>query len=93
MRTDLLVGVQFADNRVYSPTLMRWLQTDPIGLNAGNNAYEIVGNSPTDAVDPTGLDRQRSDAWYHWAAPLAPWKAGFRFESWVLYNASDALSK
>jgi RHS repeat-associated protein len=55
MRTDLLVGVQFADNRVYSPTLMRWLQTDPIGLNAGNNDYEFVGNGPISSLDPSGL--------------------------------------
>jgi RHS repeat-associated protein len=57
MRTDLLVSVYFADNRVYSPTLMRWLQTDPIGLNDGNNDYAFEGNGPIDALDPSGLDK------------------------------------
>jgi RHS repeat-associated protein len=56
MRTDGTVGVQFADNRVYSPTLMRWLQADPLGLGPDNNDYRMEGNGPTGAVDPTGLD-------------------------------------
>jgi RHS repeat-associated protein len=56
MRYDWAVSVNIADNRVYSPTLMRWLQTDPIGLIAGNNDYAFVGNGPADTVDPTGLE-------------------------------------
>jgi RHS repeat-associated protein len=55
MREDWTVNVNIADNRVYSPALMRWLQTDPIGLIGGNNDYEFAGNGPTGAVDPSGL--------------------------------------
>ncbi len=52
------MSLNFADNRVYDPALMRWLQTDPIGLNAGNNDYAFVSNGPTDAVDPSGLQTE-----------------------------------
>jgi RHS repeat-associated protein len=63
MGYDWTVNVNFADNRVYSPTLMRWLQTDPIGLNAGNNDYAMESNGPTEAVDPSGLAPNAFDRW------------------------------
>ncbi|HEY7154842.1 MAG TPA: RHS repeat-associated core domain-containing protein, partial [Gemmataceae bacterium] len=70
MRYDWTVSVNIADNRVYSPTLMRWLQTDPIGLNAGNNDYAFVGDTPTDAVDPSGLTGvdwlTKGQYFWHW---------------------------
>ncbi len=55
LRADATVGLDFADNRVDDRTLMRWLQTDPLGLNAGTNDYEFVGDGPMDRVDPSGL--------------------------------------
>jgi len=57
MRYDWTVGLNFADHRVYSPTLMRWLQTDPLGLGPDDNEYRMEGNGPTDNLDPSGLDR------------------------------------
>jgi RHS repeat-associated protein len=63
MRSDGLVSLNFADNRVYDPALQRWLQTDPIGLNAGNNDYEFGGNGPTDSVDPSGLEEDKGFFW------------------------------
>jgi RHS repeat-associated protein len=44
-------------NRVYSPTLGRFLQPDPIRFSAGDvNLYRYVSNNPVNLWDPDGLD-------------------------------------
>ncbi len=43
-------------NRWYDPKVGRWISEDPIGFAAGDsNLYRYVGNSPTNATDPNGL--------------------------------------
>ena len=43
-------------NRVYSPSLGRWLSNDPLGFEAGDvNVYRFVVNSPICSSDPSGL--------------------------------------
>jgi len=48
-------GLYFYRARYYSPQLGRFISEDPVGFGGGINVYGYVGDSPTNAIDPTGL--------------------------------------
>jgi RHS repeat-associated protein len=49
-------GLNFFDHRYYNPQTGEWTTKDPSGFRAGDaNLYRYVGNSPTNARDPSGL--------------------------------------
>ena len=49
------IGLYDYRARVYSPTLGRFLQTDPIGYGDGPNWYNYVRSDPVNKIDPLGL--------------------------------------
>ncbi len=48
-------GLLHYRNRVYSPTLGRWMQQDPMGYVDGMSLYDYVRSSPQVRTDPLGL--------------------------------------
>jgi RHS repeat-associated protein len=55
---DAALGMSYDLARWYDPVTGRFIQEDPLGLQAGDsNEMRYVGNDPTNGIDPTGLYR------------------------------------
>ena len=48
------IGMYYYKARIYSPTLGRFMQTDPVGYDGGINIYEYADDDPIDDDDPNG---------------------------------------
>jgi len=49
------VGLYYYKARFYSAELGRFMQTDPVGYDAGMNMYAYIGNDPVNGTDSSGL--------------------------------------
>ncbi len=69
-------GLLFMGNRYYSPELGRFIQTDPIGIEAGDVCfYRYCGNDGMNFIDPSGLSFSLCD--------LKSWHKGLEIISWI----------
>ena len=56
MEWDAAIGQYYDHARWYGPWEGRFIEQDPLGFRSGDrNEYRYVGDSPTNGLDPTGL--------------------------------------
>ena len=60
---DYESGLWHYRNRMYSPTVGRFLQRDPAGFVDGLNMYAYVMNNPLNFIDPWGLFAKALERW------------------------------
>jgi RHS repeat-associated protein len=84
------LGMYYYKARIYSPTLGRFLQTDPIGYGDGMNIYAYVKGDPVNATDPSGRC-QLVDVGYSWYSSSGEYLGPAPGKYYVLRNCAGDL--
>ncbi len=101
MVRDAATGLDDTHGRDYDPATGRWTTLDPSGLTAGDaNEYRFVGNDPTNAIDPSGLDpwwfTSFGEAWNAagmiWNAP-GEWSKANKLDEQIQANRKKDLDR
>jgi RHS repeat-associated protein len=75
---DKETGLYYYRARYYNPQIGRFLQTDPVGYDAGMNLYAYCGNEPIDRTDPSGEWASYSFNWIQtgstWTLHILCWR-------------------
>jgi RHS repeat-associated protein len=92
---DNATGLVHDGDRWYMPSIQRWMSQDPIFPLSGSNPYEYCDNSPTNGIDPTGLDGEwwrTSTSSLNYVNPYA-WFAGVGYAAgdWIGDRASAVV--
>jgi RHS repeat-associated protein len=61
LQRDSVTGLSSGGNGTRETDNGKWYQEDPLGLSPDVNPRRYVGNSPTNYVDPSGLDDKPGD--------------------------------
>jgi RHS repeat-associated protein len=56
-------GLNYNYYRDYDPTVGRYMQSDPVGLQGGLNTYIYARNNPLSLIDPFGLQARCPGSW------------------------------
>lgn len=81
------VGVYYYKARMYSPTLGRFMQTDPIRTSGGINFYTYVANDPVNFRDPSGKCP------YGQGIAIGDWQTGYDIICPVLENGATLANR
>jgi len=65
---DSETGIYYNYFRDYDPSIGRYIESDPIGLQGGINTYAYVEGNPVSFTDPYGLKKWDYDGWGNTAA-------------------------
>jgi RHS repeat-associated protein len=84
------LGMYYYKARIYSPTLGRFLQTDPIGYGDGMNIYAYVREDPINTSDPSGTC-QLVDVGYSWYTPSGEYLGPAPGKYFVLIHCAGDL--
>ncbi len=84
------LGMYHFKARTYSPTLGRFLQTDPIGYGDGINWYNYGGTDPVNNTDPSGLTTGSN---YDSGPGLCPSCAGFSTTGGVIAATGEKADR